>query len=107
MDRLYTHIQGEDCLLFQSFRYITAYNTLCKTFYNCCLTYTRFTNQDRVVLRFMGKDSDHITDLGITSDNRIHLLFSCSFYQIGTIFVQCIIGIFRVIAGHSLITSDG
>ena len=37
-------------LRFQSFRYITTHNTLCQTFYCCCLTYTRFTDQNRVVL---------------------------------------------------------
>ena len=44
-----SHIQGENCLVLQPFRYISADNPLCKSFYNCGLTYTRLTDQHRII----------------------------------------------------------
>ena len=52
-----------------------------------------------------GKDTNHVTDLGITSDDRIKLLVSRTFYHIVTIFFQCIISCLRVIGYHSLVSS--
>ena len=82
-----SHIQGENCLVLQPFRYISADNPLCKSFYNCCLTNTRFTDQNRIVLRLTGQDTDHIPNLFVTSDHRIQLLLSGSVHQILTIFI--------------------
>ena len=52
------HIQCKYFFIFQSFRYITTHNTLCQTFYCCCLTYTRFTDQNRVILGLTGKRAE-------------------------------------------------
>ena len=100
-----SHIQCKYFFIFQSFRYITTHDTLCQTFYCCCLTNTRFTDQNRVVLCLTWQDTDHIPDLCITSDDRIQLLLPGFFYQIFPVFVQGIISSFRIITGYSLITS--
>ena len=47
-----------------------------------------------------------ISDLRITSDHRIKLLLSGTLYQLCTIFVQCVISCFRIVAGHTLIAAD-
>ena len=101
-----SHIKGEDRLLFQPFRHIAADDPLGQAFYDCGLTYTGFTDEDRVVLCLTGEDTDHIPDLLITPDDRIQLLLSCPLHQVLTIFVQCVISRFRIVAGHSLISSD-
>ena len=102
-----THIQRKNLLILQSFRNITIYNPLCKSFYNRGLTNTRFTNQNRIILRLTGKDTNHIPDLLITSDNRIQLLLSCFLHQILTVLLQGIIGCFRIIGGYPLIATYG
>ena len=99
-----SHIQRKDCLIFQSFRYISADDSLCKSFYNCSFTYTRFTDQHRVIFCLTGQDTNHITDLFITSDDRIQFLVSCFFNKILTVFIQCIISCFRIVRSYSLIS---
>src|SRR5699024_9705573 len=101
-----SHIKGEDCLLFQSFRHIAADDTLRQTFYDRGLSYTGFSDEDRVVLCLTGKDTDHIPDLLVTSDDRIQLLLSRALHQILAIFVQCVISRFRIVTGHPLVSSD-
>ena len=100
-----SHIQRKDCLIFQSFRYISADDSLCKPFYNRSFTYTRFTDQHRVILCLTGQDTNHITDLFITSDDRIQFLISCFLNKILTVFIQCIISCFRIVRSNSLISS--
>ena len=100
-----SHIQRKDCLIFQSFRYISADDSLCKSFYNRSFTYTRFTDQHRVILCLTGQDTNHITNLFITSDDRIQFLISCFLNKILTVFIQCIISCFRIVRSNSLISS--
>ena len=99
-----SHIQRKDCLIFQSFRYISADDSLCKSFYNRSFTYTRFTDQHRVILCLTGQDTNHITDLFITSDDRIQFLISCFLNKILAVFIQCIISCFRIVRSYSLIS---
>ena len=100
-----SHIQRKDCLIFQAFRHISADDSLCKPFYNRSLTYTRFTDQHRVILCLTGQDTNHITDLFITSDDRIQFLVSCFLNKILAVFIQCIISCFRIVRSNSLISS--
>ena len=100
-----SHIQRKDCLIFQTFRYISADDSLCKSFYNCSLTYTRFTDQHRVILCLTGQDTDHIADLFISSNDRIQFLVSCFLNKILAVFIQCIISCFRIVRSNSLISS--
>ena len=102
-----THIQRKNLLILQSFRNITIYNPLCKSFHNGGLTNAGFTNQNRVVLRLTGQNTNHIPDLLITSDDRIQLLTSGFFHQILAVLLQGIIGCFRIIRSYSLISTYG
>ena len=101
-----THIQGKDGLVFQGIRNIAPDDTLSQTFYGCGFTNTGFTDEDRIVFRLTGKDTDHITDLRITADDRIQFLVSGFLHQILAVFVQGIISYLRVVAGHALIAAD-
>ena len=100
------HIQRINLLVLQAIRHIALDDTLCQTLDNCGLTYTRLTDQYRVVLRLTRKDTDNVTDLRITANDRIHLLGSCLAYQIFCILTQAVISCLRVITCHTLITSD-
>ena len=102
-----SHIQGKNLLILQSFRDITCDDSLCQAFDRCCLTDTRLTDQYWVVLGLTGKDTDNVTDLRVTSDNRIKFLVSCLLDKIFAVFVQGIVSCFRVVADNSLVASHG
>ena len=82
-----THIQGKNLLILKAFRYISCHNTLCQSLNGSCLTDTRLTDQNRIVLGLTGKNTDHIPDLTVTSNDRIQLLASCLFHKIFAIFI--------------------
>ena len=100
-----THIQSKNLLILKTFRDITGNDSLCQSFDRCCLTDTRLTDQYRVVLSLTRKDTDNVTDLCITSDDRIKLLVSCLLDKILSVFVQGIISCFRIVADNSLVAS--
>ena len=102
-----SHIQSEYLLVLQSLRDITFYNTLCQPFHHGGLTDTGFTDKYRVVLRLTGQDTYHVTDLTVSSDDRIQLLVSRFLHQILTVFFQSIISSFRIVTGNSLVASYG
>ena len=43
------HIQSKYDLVFQAIRHIPAHNTLCQSLYSCRLTYTGFTDENRII----------------------------------------------------------
>ena len=82
-----SHIQCKNRLIFQSLRNISADDPLCQPFYGCRFTDTRLSDQDRIVLCLTRQDPDHISNLFVTSNDRIQLLISCPLHQILSIFV--------------------
>ena len=100
-----THIQRKDLLVFESFRHISANNTLCQALNSGSLTNTGFTDQDRIIFRLTWKNTHNITNFRISSDHRIQLAIFGTFYQICTIFFQRVIRCFRIVTGNPLITA--
>ena len=100
-----THIQCKNLLIFQTVRHISLNDPLGQSLNGCCLTYSRFTDEHRVILGLPGQDTDHIPDLAVTADHRIQLLLSGLFHQILPVFIQSIIGYLRIIRSHPLISS--
>ena len=100
------HIQRKYLFIFQSLGHIPPHNPLCQTFHHRRLAHTRLAHQHRIVLCFTGKDADNIPDLMISADDRVQLLLPGLFHQFLTIFLQCVVGGFRIVAGHALIASD-
>ena len=68
--------------VFQDFRYIVIHNALSQTFRNGSLTYTRFTDKDRVVLVAAGENLDDPVDLIISADDRIDFPLFGLFIQV-------------------------
>ena len=101
-----SHVQGEDGLLLQSFRHVPPDDPLGQAFYHGSLAHARLADEHRVVFSLPGQDPDHIPDLCVPADHRIQLLIPGPLHQVGTIFIQSIIGILRVVAGHPLIAPD-
>ena len=66
---------------------VTPDDPLCQSFDNCGLTYTRLTDQHRIILGLPGKNPDHIPDLFVTANDRIQLLLSGTLYQVLPVFI--------------------
>ena len=102
-----THIQRKKSLVLQGLRNVSLGDSLCQAFYNGCLSYSRFTDENRIVLCPSGKDLHDPSDLLIPSDDRIQLIFHGGSGKILAILVQsCILG-FRVLACDPLVSSYG
>ena len=101
------HIQRENRLVFQRTRDIAAHNALCKSLGDGSLADTRLTDQNRIVLGFARQNPNHISDLIITADDRVHFFLSRALDQIRAVFFQCVIGILRGIGGDTLIAAHG
>ena len=101
------HVQGKDLLVLQAFRHIPVHDPLRQAFHHGGLAHAGLPDQHRVVLGLPGKNTDHIPDLRIPADHRIQLLAARLFHQILPVFVQCIIGCFRIVAHDPLVPAHG
>ena len=97
------HIQREQGLILQVFRYIPGHDPQGQPFGNGGFTYAGFTDKAGVVLALAGKDADDIADLLIPPDDGIELLGACSLGQVAAVFFQHIVGFFRGIAGDGTV----
>ena len=100
-----SHVQSEDGLVLQSFRYVSVQDSLGQPFNDCRLADTRFSDQDRIVFGSSGEDLDGVTDLSVTSDDRIQLAFPCHLDKVPAVLVQCVVSLLRILAGHPLVSA--
>ena len=100
-----THVEGEDLLILQTLRYLALRDALCETLDDGGLTDTRLTDQHRVILALTAEDTDDISYLIITTDDRIILLILRTLDHLVAVLVQGIIAILRVVGHDTLITS--
>ncbi len=100
------HIQGKYFLVLQPLWYVSSDNPLCQPFHYRSLTHAGLADENRIVFRFPGKDTDDVSDLGIPADDRVQFLISGLLHQFLAVFLQGVIGCLRVVAGHSLVAPD-
>ena len=93
------HIQREDRFVLQSLGHIPAHDPLGQTFGDGGFANARLADQDGVVLGLAREDADHIADLAVTADDGIGLIVPGALHQIGAVFLQRVVGAFRVVAG--------
>ena len=101
------HIQREDRLVLQGLRYVAAYDALCQTFGDGSLADARFADQDGIVFRFAGKNTDDVANLVVTADDRVGFLLACLFYKVGAIFFQRLVGVLGIVRGHAAAAANG
>ena len=94
------HIQGENRFVFQAFRNVTAHNALSKAFRNGGLADAGLSDENRVVLRFPGKNPDNVSDLRISANDRIQLIFPGSLHEVRSVFLQGVVRILRIVRRH-------
>ena len=95
------HIEGEDGFILQAFRHVAADDPQGQALGDGGFADAGLADEDRVVLGFAGKNADDIPDFGIAADDRIQLLLPGQFDQIGTVFLQGIIGILGAVGGDT------
>ena len=100
------HIQRENGLVLQLFGDVLLHDSLGKSLGNGGFANAGFTDENGVVLRLPGQDTNNIPDFLIPSDHRVHLLLSCPLDQIGAVLFQRVVGSLRVIGGDTLIAPD-
>ena len=98
-----THIQGVDLFLLQVLRHISAHDSVRQPFRNRCLTHTRFTNQNRVVLRTPRQDLQHTSDLIVPPDDGIQFAFPRPLTEVDRELVQVLILVVLIRCIHSRI----
>ena len=100
-----THVQAEYGAVLQVLRHIPLDDTLGQALSNGGFTDTAFTDQYRVVLALTAQDADDVADLGVTADYRVQLVGLGHLHQILAVFLQRIVGVLGVIAGHALVAA--
>ena len=100
------HVQREQGLVLEVVRYIALDDALGKAFGNGRLTDTGFADEARVVLGLPAQDADDVSDLVVTADDRVQLLVPGHLGQVRAVFLQDVIGLFRVVRRDLLVASD-
>ena len=99
-----THVQGEDSLVLQTGGHVAIHDPLGQALGDGGFAHAGLTDQHGVVLALAGQDADHIPDLVVPADDRIQLILPGPLHQVGTIFLQGVIGLLRVIRGDPLVS---
>ena len=96
------HVQGEDGLVLQALGHVAPDDSLGQALHDGGLAYAGLTDQDRVVLGLAGENADHVADLLVPADDRVHLLLPGSLYQIRAEALQGFVCVLRVVGGDAL-----
>ena len=101
-----THIQCEYGFVLQSLRHVSVKNSLGQTLHNCSLAHAGFADENRIVLCSSGKNLNCMSDFGVSADYRIQLSLPCHLNKVSAVLCQCVIALFRILRGYSLISAD-
>ena len=100
-----THIKGEELPVFKIVGNISTDDTLCQTLCNGSFTDTGFTDKNGVVLGLTGQDTDSVSYLAVTADNRVKLVLTGKLHKVLTVLFKHIIGVLGSIGGNTLVAS--
>ena len=101
------HVQGEDGLVLQGLGHVAPDDPLSKALGNGGLAYAGLADENRVVFRFTGQNTDDVADLLVPADNRIGLLFPRLFHQVGAVFLQSLVGALGIVGGDPRTAAHG
>ena len=102
-----SQIQQKQTLISQRIRNFIIHNSLSQTFNNGSFTYTRFTDEYRVVFSTPFKHQNSAPNFIISPDYGIQLTRTCFFSQVSCIFFQCFTLIFCVRIIHTCASANG
>ena len=96
------HIQGKDGLVLQRGWHVPLHDPLGQPLGNGSLTYPGLTDEHRVVFGLAGENTDHVPNLIVPADHWIQLVLPGPLHQVRAVFLQCVIGLLRVVRGDPL-----
>ena len=99
------HIEAEHRAVFEVFGYVTAHDTLCKSFGNGGLADTGFTDQNGIVFALTAQNADDVANFGITPDDRVQLVGTRHLHEILPVFFQGVVGGFGVVGRYALVAA--
>ena len=97
-----THIQRENCFVFQPFGNVSAYYSQRETFGNRRFAHARLSYEYGVVFCFAGKDSYDVADFSVAADNGVELVGARTLNEVEAVFVERVVGGFGIVAGYSV-----
>ena len=101
------HIQGENGLVLQGVGHVALDDPLGKPLRNGGLAYAGFADEDGVIFALPAQNADDVPDLVVPADNGVQLVLPCPLHQVAAVFLQGVVGLFRVIRGHPLVPAHG
>src|SRR4029453_13436515 len=101
-----SHVERDDFLVLQAFRYVVAHDTLGEPFNHGGLAHTGLADEHRIVFRAPGQHLDDAPDFLVAADHRIELALSPQLSQVATVALERLIGGFWILTGHALRTAD-
>ncbi len=85
------HVQRQQLDVLQRRRHVAARDALREAFDHRGLAHTGLADQDGVVLAPAHQDVDHLADLVVAADDRVHLAAARLFGQVGGELLQCLL----------------
>ncbi|OQA07359.1 MAG: hypothetical protein BWY66_01424 [bacterium ADurb.Bin374] len=99
------HVERENGLVFQPFGNVASQNALGEPLGDGRLADAGLADQDGIVLRLARQDADDAADLVIAPDDRVELVLSRLAYEITTVFLERLVGLFGVGRNDALVAA--
>ena len=100
------HVERDQLAVAETFGHVAGNNPLRQTFDDRRFADAGLADQDGIIFGPTRQDLDHAADLGIATDDRVHLAFASQFDQIAAVLFERLIFIFGTLIGDGLIASD-
>lgn len=101
-----THIEGENCAVFESFGDVSRDNSGGEPLHDGGLSHSGVTDEHRVILGLPAQDTDGPADLLISSDDRVKLAGPGQCDEILAVFFEGFVGALRIFAPDARPAAD-
>ena len=100
------HVQRDQPLVAQTFRHVAVDDALRQTLDDGRLADAGLADQHRIILGAAADDVDHAANFFVAPDHRVELALARQRGQVTPVFLQALIGPFRVLAGDALAAAN-
>ena len=101
------HVQAEHLAVLQVVGHIAPHDPLGKALGDGGFAHAGLADQAGVVLALPAQNADDVPDFLVTADHRVQLVLLGQAYQLLTVLLQYVVGVFGVVAGHPLVAAQG
>ena len=97
-----SHIERIELFVFQILRHVTSDDTLGESFHDGCLTGSRLTDEDRVVLGTPRQYLQYSSDFVVTAYHWVEFAGACLLHEVLGVFVETLIVLVAALRAHLL-----